>query len=300
VGSWGAASVVLAAVAAGCGFEPRGAADLDGGDDVDDARGDDASLDSDDDGILDGVDNCPQVPNPAPQRDHDGDGIGDPCDPCPHRNASEGGGDADGDGVGDPCDPRPGQADRISLFEGFYQAPTDWSMTGSWDHDPAGFLRHGTAVTEAAFAMMPRTLTPPYQVEAGVVVDAIASDPGTVARHAGVAFAATEALDGFYLCSVRDDLGAGTPARAVIARFTQIDQSSENTSTNLAADLTPGATFRVRGEDGASQQGCLGTLAGTSGHPVLDATVQPGGRIGVRTFALAVRFDYLVLYQPAM
>lgn len=37
-------------------------------------------LDSDEDGVVDGVDNCVLVPNPT-QEDFDGDGQGDPCDP---------------------------------------------------------------------------------------------------------------------------------------------------------------------------------------------------------------------------
>jgi hypothetical protein len=39
--------------------------------------------DSDDDGIPDPNDNCPDTPNPD-QADTDGDGLGDACDPCPN------------------------------------------------------------------------------------------------------------------------------------------------------------------------------------------------------------------------
>ncbi len=59
-------------------------ADLDG-----DLSGDVCDDDDDDDGVLDGSDNCPTVDNG--QEDADGDGIGDACDPCT---------DTDGDGLG--------------------------------------------------------------------------------------------------------------------------------------------------------------------------------------------------------
>lgn len=84
--------------------------------DVDcDGTGDDVEFDDDDDGVLDGLDNCPLVPNPT-QRDRDGDGLGDACDPdmdndgrdnavdnCP-RTANAAQLDRDGDGTGDVCD----------------------------------------------------------------------------------------------------------------------------------------------------------------------------------------------------
>ena len=51
--------------------------------------------DVDDDGALDGSDNCPSWPNPS-QSDLDGDGLGDDCD-----------GDIDGDGCRNLYDPKP-------------------------------------------------------------------------------------------------------------------------------------------------------------------------------------------------
>jgi hypothetical protein len=77
------------------------------------------------------------------------------------------------------------------------------------------------------------------------------------------------------------------------------DQVAENASTNLADDLAAGSTFRVRGAHAADGQSCLGTLVATSGNPVLASTEAPGKHIALRTFGLAVRFDYLVVYQAA-
>jgi len=50
------------------------------------------TVDADDDGIADAVDNCPTIANPG-QDDADADGIGDACDACT---------DTDGDGFGNP------------------------------------------------------------------------------------------------------------------------------------------------------------------------------------------------------
>jgi len=58
--------------------------------------------DSDNDGIIDNNDNCPDNSN-STQSDNDGDGIGDGCDNCPlDANASQE--DSDGNGIGDVCD----------------------------------------------------------------------------------------------------------------------------------------------------------------------------------------------------
>ena len=62
------------------------------------ARG---ALDSDDDGIPDFSDNCPNTPN-ADQADADDDGIGDACDNCA-AISNPGQEDTNEDGVGDVC-----------------------------------------------------------------------------------------------------------------------------------------------------------------------------------------------------
>ena len=78
--------------------------------------------DADQDGVADGLDDCPTVPNgPAPQADADGDGVGDACDNCtlvanprvtsgtflaanPWATLTGGQRDDDHDGFGNVCD----------------------------------------------------------------------------------------------------------------------------------------------------------------------------------------------------
>jgi len=61
-----------------------------------------SEFDQDGDGILDTVDNCVGVYNPA-QTDTDSDGVGNACDNCPAvANANQT--DTDSDGAGDACD----------------------------------------------------------------------------------------------------------------------------------------------------------------------------------------------------
>lgn len=79
----------------------------------------DQAIDSDGDGITDGFDNCPSVPNQG-QEDTDMNGVGDACndsedmddddwadnlDNCPDIVNDQT--DSDGDGLGDACDPFP-------------------------------------------------------------------------------------------------------------------------------------------------------------------------------------------------
>jgi PKD repeat protein len=61
-----------------------------------------SSGDSDEDGILDDVDNCQGDPN-SDQADADSDGVGDVCDNCP-GNPNSDQADGEGDGIGNACD----------------------------------------------------------------------------------------------------------------------------------------------------------------------------------------------------
>jgi len=62
----------------------------------------DCTKDTDNDGIIDILDNCPLVNNPD-KADSDADGVGDACDNCPNKyNPDQK--DSDNDGIGGACE----------------------------------------------------------------------------------------------------------------------------------------------------------------------------------------------------
>lgn len=61
-----------------------------------------SSADTDEDGVSDCIDNCPENYNPG-QEDGDEEGVGDLCDNCPD-DVNPDQQDSDNDGIGDPCD----------------------------------------------------------------------------------------------------------------------------------------------------------------------------------------------------
>ena len=112
-------------------------------------------VDTDGDGVFDGVDNCPTVPNPD-QADADGDGVGDACDSCTDTDGDGFGNpgfpvntcptdncpstpnptqaDADGDGVGDACDGCPNDPAKLAPGQcGCGVADTDSDLDGTAD-----------------------------------------------------------------------------------------------------------------------------------------------------------------------
>lgn len=99
--------------------------------------------DRDDDGLLDIIDNCPQLANPL-QENLDRDELGDICDPCPQGSNHNEDGDllldgcdncpqhvnddqanSDDDDLGDACDYDP-RAQRRVLFDGFETLAPTW------------------------------------------------------------------------------------------------------------------------------------------------------------------------------
>ncbi len=119
--------------------------------------------DTDNDGLGDSCDNCPQTANPDQQNgdadalgdacdncpgtanpdqlDADADGDGDACDNCPAiANANQQ--DTDGDGVGDACDDCPGTpAGMFVTLQGCPTARPDFDRDGDVDLEDFGHLQ---------------------------------------------------------------------------------------------------------------------------------------------------------------
>ena len=135
-----------------------------------DAPAVDAQVDRDHDGILDAVDNCPDVAN-VTQVDEDSDGLGDVCDPCPPFADNQ---DSDGDEVGDACDPDPAHAgDQLVAFDGF-----DDALSGSWTVMGTFTMTGGEGVlsatdTSTSLLTRPSPAGARVEVRAAFVIDSI-------------------------------------------------------------------------------------------------------------------------------
>jgi hypothetical protein len=142
----------------------------DGGVDSDASASVDAQVDRDHDGIVDAVDNCPEVAN-ASQVDEDSDGLGDVCDPCPPFTDNQ---DSDGDEVGDACDPNPAVAgDKLVAFEGFQDA-----LSGSWTVMGTFTMTGGEGVlsatdTSTSLLTRPSPASARVEIRAAFAIDSI-------------------------------------------------------------------------------------------------------------------------------
>ena len=269
----------------------------------------DAAADTDMDGILDAVDNCPLTPNPG-QLDEESDGVGNLCDNCPsvanpgQENVLESA--IDRDGVGDACDPRPTLGgDSIAMFDGFDalrggwtvgQGTSTWSVSGGVlsqtdDTGTSGNIRilywaddtFGDAVVETTAVIdgFSGTFTTPYRT-----VGAVASYDDNGGADTG------------YGCVQLRQNGAPPDLAAILT----IDGAAAITATSTLG-WTMNTTDRVRTllytEAAGGSQACdlenLDTGA-ASGATDTD-TAFTGSHVGLRTYRVRASFEYLLVYS---
>jgi hypothetical protein len=237
------------------------------------------TLDSDGDGVVDAIDNCPQQPNP-PQYDEDGDNLGDLCDPCPVDVDNA---DPDGDEVGGPCDPDPSTpGNAIAAFADFNEMPAGWTAVGgvTFDSGDAMFVSGATEVV----------LHTPMPNAARVVIAARATPTafGAMLGGVGVVQQRHPSTDDAIACQL-----VNAPSALRI-----YDLSTATTVSEAAHPVVVDQSYLlVSARDGITYS-CYASDPDT--ELVDDATYAPASpRIGVRVRNASARFHWaIVLTRP--
>jgi len=263
-----------------------------GGDDTTapDASTGNPNGDTDGDGVVDAIDNCPTMPN-ADQHDHDGDGRGDVCDVCPHL--VDAGGDADGDGVGDACDPRPTEAgDRIALFEGFY-GPVTWTpvIGDAWQVSNGAVVENDTMMQHqiVSGANLGNVF-----IEARVRVDQLTMNPQS-RKSVGLVLGYRDPAD-YFFC------GLAAPGGDAEVDAGKVGDGSFDYNQNTFAAQMPGdwTTLQARTTQAPGQQthlDCAGHRSAIDTQTGYDTDADAGGDIGLRTNGADASFDYVFVVE---
>lgn len=251
---------------------------------ADDAESVDAPGDRDHDGIVDSVDNCPDIAN-ASQVDEDGDGLGDVCDPCPPYADNH---DSDGDGVGDACDPNPTLAgDKLVAFEGFHDALSgSWTVMGTFTQSGGDGL---LSATDASTSLLTRPSPAGARVEirAAFVVDSVTA----TGLNLG-AIAVIERMQPNTDKSVTCQLAALAGGADESLRIFDTSASANIASASYA--FAPGDAKELRLDRDGTSYVC--SVASPAAHVAGSAAFAPASpQIGLRVHGAVARWHWVML-----
>jgi len=220
--------------------------------------------------------------------DEDGDGVRDGCDVCPGIPDPMQA-DGDGDGVGDACDPDPATAQHIALFESFAEAgaASNWQVkTGSWMFAPDAVV---FTSTQAGYSVLDATTrpAPPVTIEVGLTIDNLVAGEGGLVMVFG---------DADVPCGILHYVGSPD-----VVRVEDNAGTSVNMETELAAPLHAGQRIRIAdtyapGDSVHCTVTDRDTGASAVAHVMLDAV--PEDHLGLKATTIGVHVEYVVVYAP--
>lgn len=259
-----------------------------GGDDTTtpDASGANATTDTDGDGVVDSIDNCPTMAN-TDQHDHDGDGRGDVCDVCPHL--VDAGGDADGDGVGDACDPRPTEAgDRIALFEGFY-GPGNWNAVigDPWQVANGDAVQSDTVMQHQIMAGL--SLANAF-VDVRVKVDQVTNSAAS-RKSVGVVLGYKDTGD-YFFCGLASPQGYAEVEGGRVGGG-QYYFNQNQFDAQMSGDWTVIQARTTQAPGDVAHMDCTGHRGQVDSQTGYDDDADASGDIGLRTNGANASFDYV-------
>ncbi len=261
-----------------------------------------APLDTDNDTVIDLLDNCPTIAN-VEQYDEDADGRGDVCDNCPHV-ANPAQTTADGDLVGDACDPDPDDGgDVLAFFDGFNGSglaagwlvgagAATWTVSGGQLHQPATTreqkilywdnLSDAAVTVDAAitFAVIPPPAPQDETRSAGLLASYVPGEQGGTSRAIVI---------GDYIAS------SVNPAWIMMGSV-QNGGLTYTVFSYLSAALQQD-TYALRAHFASGDQVAVGVEPDGTVTSAVDAQdYGASGRVGLRTRSVAIDVPYLVVF----
>jgi hypothetical protein len=246
--------------------------------------------DDDGDGVPNGVDNCPEVPNPG-QENEDGDAWGDACDLCPpYASATQV--DTDGDGVGDECDPRPTTpGDKIILFEGFHHgvpSGSGWQLYGTVT--PAGDSVIAEDPGSGGFSALIWSFTAGSRETVSTQLTVL-SAVSMQASIASIVDTGAEPADTGIACEVgTDETGSGFQDIFQLPNGPDIVTQADTIDVDVVHQLAiqrNGEKYNCEDTTSGSTSTVTGTSALTSAAP----------EIAISSQAASVRYDWVMIVQ---